>query len=303
MVALSKLTTLPTSMVPGAQQKQTTDAAAERRAGLASAVRDIYQSREYIAQRGITTPGDKDIPDVDGDGIYDNEEITVTGSTANRNTARDSRVRISAQNEQQVYGPNDRTANILAPLYATGGLLFPYTPQVQVSGDTEWSGHSLTHTNFDVLSYQRTASASISLSGKFTVQNQREGEYALAVLHFLRVAGKMYFGDLDSAQRDAQNRDTSNAIAGLPPPALLLNGYGDYMFNNLKCVLKNYTYAFDENMDMIDIVSPAGGTVSLPPLFNISLSLGLQTNPSKTRKQFSLNAFRTGKLMTDGGWF
>ncbi|RYF12404.1 MAG: hypothetical protein EOO77_17465 [Oxalobacteraceae bacterium] len=237
------------------------------------------------------------------------DEIVVSGkrdgAVAAADAPVDNRLRLSALSgrENDVYGASDRSANILTPLHRTGGLLFPYTPSVSVNGETSWSSHDLVHTNYDVLSYQRTASAVIGITGKFTVQNQREGEYALAVLHFLRVAGKMYYGDFDSQQYDAKNRDTTNTLAGLPPPVLRLRGYGTYMFNDLKCVLKSYSYSFEEGADLVTIKSPTGGTVMIPPMFSITLGIGLQQNPSKVRKQFALNQFRTGALMKNGGWF
>ncbi len=216
----------------------------------------------------------------------------------------DDRLRISALPGQEptVYGANDRSANILAPLYNTGGLLFPYTPSIQIAQEVMWQSHDLTHTNFDVLSYQRTPSATIGVTGKFTVQNQREGEYALACIHFLRTVSKMYFGskDIDGVNETGER---TAGLAGLPPPVLRLRGYGTYMFNSLRCVLKGFSFGFDENMDLVRIESPAGGHVTLPPLFSITINIGLQSNMSKTRTDFVLNEFRTGSLLKSGSWF
>ncbi len=183
-------------------------------------------------------------------------------------------------------------------------MMFPYTPSVQVAGDTDWTPHTLTHTNYDIYSYQRTPSATISVSGKFTVQNQREGEYALACIHFLRTMGKMYYGEQDSSDYDPQQNDQTQSNAGLPPPVLRLRGYGLYMFTDVKVVLKNYSFNFEETMDLVTIQSPSGGDIMLPPMFTISVSLLLQQNTTNLRKNFKLDDFRTGALMRDGkGWF
>jgi hypothetical protein len=236
-------------------------------------------------------------------------DIVVTGD---RSDLTDNRLRISALKGQQdkVYGPNDKSSNILAPLHATGGMMFPYTPSVGIAGDTDWTPHALTHTNYDIYSYQRTPSATITLSGKFTVQNQREGEYALACIHFLRTMGKMYYGELDSADYGngtaAKDATSVSSNAGLPPPVLRLRGYGLYMFQDLKCVLKGYSFNFEENMDLVTIQSSAGSDIMLPPMFTINVTLLLQQNPTRLRKEFKLDDFRTGALMrqsTGGGWF
>ena len=232
------------------------------------------------------------------------EDIVVTA----KERASDNRLRISALAGQsaQIYGENDKSSNIMAPLHATGGMMFPYTPTIGVSGDTDWTPHQLTHTNYDIYSYQRTPSASITLSGKFTVQNQREGEYALACIHFLRTVGKMFYGEQDSSDYNAQENSQATSRAGLPPPVLRLRGYGLYMFSDLKCVLKSYSFSFEENMDLVTIESQAGGDILLPPMFTINVTLLMQQNTTRLRKDFKLDDFRTGKLMRQtggGGWF
>lgn len=216
----------------------------------------------------------------------------------------DNRIRLSALAGKAVdiYGPNDKSANILAPLHTTGGLMFPYTPSIRVSGDTDWTPHQLTHTNYDIYSYQRTPSATITLSGKFTVQNQREGEYALACIHFLRTVGKMYYGEQDSADYDPKATTQSTSKAGLPPPVLRLRGYGAYMFKDLKCVLKSYDYSYEENMDTVTIQT-VNGDVVLPALFTLNVNVLLQQNSTSLRRDFKLDDFRTGALLSKGGWF
>jgi hypothetical protein len=228
------------------------------------------------------------------------DDIVVTGTRD-----EDNRLRLSALRgrEAQVYGPNDRSENILAPLYATGGMMFPYTPSVQVAGDTDWTPHALTHTNYDIYSYQRTPSATITLAGKFTVQNQREGEYALACIHFLRTMGKMYYGEQDSFDYNPTTLTPEQSTAGLPPPVLRLRGYGLYMFNDVRCVLKGYSFSFEETMDLVTVQGP-GGDIMLPPMFTLNVSLLMQQNPTRLRQQFKLDDFRTGALMRNSkGWF
>lgn len=221
------------------------------------------------------------MPD-DGSGIY--ESI-------------DNRVRLRAfrAQEDQVYG-SDTPDNILAILRSTDGLLFPYTPTISVTQAVDYKNIDLVHSNGDILTYNRTPSVGLSVSGDFTVQSQQEGTYALAVLHFLRVVSKMYFGEIDKASKKA----------GLPPPVLIFTGYGSYVFNNLPVILKSHSYTFDKSMNMVNVETWNGGTVSIPAMFSISMELQVQQTPQAMRKSFSLDTFRTGELMrsrkTDSGW-
>jgi hypothetical protein len=207
----------------------------------------------------------------------------TTSATSTSTTALpDMRARLAAQTSD-VYG-----SGILAPLAETSGLLFPYTPSIAVSQDVDYATMQLTHSNMDYYSYSRTPNTSISLTAKFTVQNQREGKYAVAALHFLRTVSKMYFG-------------TQDANAGVPPPVLLFSAYGTYMFNQIRVLLKSHSYSFDENMDLVPI-TVGNGKVWIPALFSVQLTLTTQPTVRMARDVFKLDDFRSGALLEQGGW-
>lgn len=213
--------------------------------------------------------------------VYSSDMSTISST----DTSVDTRIRLKAQ-QTSVYGDG-----ISSLLRETNGLLFPYTPTIQVSQDVNYAAMQMTHSNTDYHSYTNTPNVTISLTGKFTVQNAREGRYALAALHFLRTASKMYFGE----------KDVATGRAGLPPPVLLLEGYGTYMFNNIKVILRGHNYSFDENVDTV-AVAVANGSARIPAIFTISLSLVAQQTPTAMRKEFSLDEFRSGALLEKGGW-
>lgn len=181
--------------------------------------------------------------------------------------------------------------NLLSILKDTNGLVFPYTPTINVSQGVDYENVRLVHTNMDVLAYSRTPSVEINITAKFSVQSAWEGRYAIAALHFLRTVSKMDFGE------------KAGAKAGTPPPMLLLSGYGTYMFNDLRVVLKNHSYTFDENVDGVAFALPGGASVRLPSLFSVQVTLVTQRTPYAMRKEFSLDEFRTGMLLRKGGWF
>ena len=243
----------------------------------------------------------------------------------------DHRVRLSAfdrnnaQAKIDLYGPDD-AFNILKPLHATDGVLFPYTPNIQINQDTTWQTADLEHSNFDILSFQKSSSASISLTADFTVQTQREGRYLLAVIHFLRTVSKAYFGaqsvehfDPPTTQAGSTATPQENAAttterqrqdgkAGLPPPVLLFSGYGDLMFNDIRVVVKSHSWSYEKTADLIKITLPSppdspARSVWLPPMMTITMALAMQNNTDRMRDRFNLDEFRTGNLLKNRGWF
>lgn len=186
--------------------------------------------------------------------------------------------------EATVYGTGP-----LRILTETGGLVFPYTPTISLNQAVNFDSYGLVHTNYDIPYYQRTPSTEISINGKFTIQNQREGQYALSAIHFLRTVSKMYFGKLDGAK------------AGLPPPFLLLSGYGNGMFNDIRVIVKSHAMNFEENMDLVAVSAPPLRAY-LPVIFTLQLTLMVVQTPTRMREEFSLDSFRNGTLLQRGGW-
>lgn len=177
---------------------------------------------------------------------------------------------------------------IQAPLKETGGLMFPYTPSIQISQDVDYGVMQMVHSNTDYHYFNRSPNASVNITGKFTVQNQYEGRYAIACLQFLRTVSKMNFGQKDQ-------------FAGLPPPILALSGHGTYMFNKVRVFVKTHSYNYDENMDIVDVKLDSGN-VKLPAMFTLSVSLTTQPTPNMMRTEFTLEEYRSGALLAKGGW-
>jgi len=89
----------------------------------------------------------------------------------------------------------DISSNILRPLWKTRGLMFPYTPMIQVQhASINYGQYDLAHTNYDYFAYQRTSSPTATVTGVFGAHTQEEAEYMMAAIHFLRVVTKSNFG-------------------------------------------------------------------------------------------------------------
>jgi hypothetical protein len=175
----------------------------------------------------------------------------------------DWRVRISLA-DSATYLYADPSPGILAPLNATNGVIFPYTPKIDVGYKATYSNSDLTHSNYTNYFYQSSSVGQVRISGSFTAQDTVEAQYLLAVIHFFRSATKMFYG------QDAER--------GAPPPLLFVTGLGEYQFNNHPCVLTNFEYSLPSDVDYIRANSPnQNGTDLLKR--RTSTQNNLPTNP------------------------
>lgn len=237
---------------------------------------------DQLANSDLSGDSFNDMVNQMGDPVEEVERQTLIQSTQT-----DTRVRLRCMRDREtvVYGPNEPD-NIMSILHETDGLLFPFTPSISVSQTTDYQAMSMVHTNSDVQSYSKTPSVTINVTGKFSVQNQREGKILLAYLHLLRTVSKMYFGE----------KDAKAGKAGMPPPVMVFSGYGNYMFNEIPVVVRGHSFTLDDTTDSV-VINTAGGSARLPSLMTITIDLVVQQTPMRQRKEFSLDEFRTGALL------
>jgi len=126
---------------------------------------------------------------------------------------------------------------ILSPLTATDGIIFPYTPQIDVQYRAEYNNYQPTHSNYVNYFYKGSSVQTVQIQADFTAQDTIEAEYLLAVIHFLRSASKMFYG------QDAER--------GSPPPLLYLTGLGEYQFNESPCVISEFNYNLPSDVNYI----------------------------------------------------
>jgi hypothetical protein len=138
---------------------------------------------------------------------------------------------------------------ILAPLAQTAGIIFPYTPSISLTYQANYDPSNIQHSNYKIFQYQNSAVESITVGCDFTAQDTYEANYLLAVIHFLRSATKMFYGQ------------DKNPVAGIPPPLCYLHGLGQFQFNGHPLVINNFTYALPTD---VDYIKATGGTDALP---------------------------------------
>lgn len=248
----------------------------------------------------------------------------ATTITSNDSDTNARHVRLRPKPGALTAGYNIYGNGIITPLRATNGMVWPYQPTVTYSQDVSYTAIDLVHTNQEMYAYTRTNAVKLTVDGQFSVQNQTEGVYAMACIHFLQTVSKMNFGQTDPN-------------AGTPPPVLLFDAYGDFMFNQLPVIVTNFAVTLPNDVDYVPIninylnsptsqsnqsinyqntdtaalgkmynflsQSQTSGSIWLPALFNITVSITVQNTPSALRTAFNLDQFRSGALMqnTSGG--
>ena len=170
-----------------------------------------------------------------------NTRATATkDDSANFQQKPDWRARLSlAPNANYLYKVPKGQAGILAPLQATDGVIFPYTPAISVTYSAGYDPSDLIHSNYKVYQYKGSSVDTVSITGDFTAQDTSEASYLLAVIHFFRSVTKMFYG---------QDQNPNN---GVPPPLCYLSGFGAYTFDAHPLVVTNFTYATPTEVDYI----------------------------------------------------
>lgn len=145
--------------------------------------------------------------------------------------------------------PSFRSSPVLAPLKDAGGLIFPYTPEIYISSGAKYTAIPTVHTNYSFQAYQNSDPGEIKITAPMFCEDATQALYWIAMIHYLRSLTKMFAG--------------SDAKAGNPPPLVMLNGYGNYVFKNVPVVVKNFSTNLGKDCDYIscDVVGSAAGAV------------------------------------------
>ena len=286
-------------------------------------------------------PDTSSAPDASGtpsQTVYTQQQATLQDAT-NFDLGKDWRVRLAlAPGSNYLY--NATPPGILGPLKATQGVIFPYTPDIQVSYTGNYEPLTLTHSNYKVFQYQSSSVDQVTIACAFTAQDTTEALYMLAAIHFFRSATKMFYGQ------------DQNPNKGLPPPLCYLYGLGAFQFDNHPLVISSFTYTLPNEVDYIRVstntVQPGvgssrgndngfnpnpaqqaafqrlGGTIApggtsppadfgipnigtspatyVPTMMNMSITCYPIVNRNDISNNFSLRDYATGQLITKGIW-
>jgi hypothetical protein len=195
----------------------------------------------------------------------------------------DWRVRLSLA-PSATYLYNASPPGILAPLAKTGGVIFPYTPKIDINYKADYDPYTLTHSNYKGYFYKSSYTDAVTMTATFTAQDSAEADYLLAVIHFFRSVTKMFYG------QDAER--------GAPPPLVFLTGLGQYQFSAHPCVVSSFGYSLPADVDYIRARST---NINGTNLLTRRVRQDLPTNPissavNRLANLFSSQGIRKGAI-------
>jgi hypothetical protein len=166
------------------------------------------------------------------------------------------------------------------------GIIFPYTPSISYEHRADYSNVPVMHSNFALNFYQRSYVTNISISGKFTVQNEYDAAVYLSTVHMLRGLTKMLSG--------------GEPNSGSPPPVCRLDAYGDFMLKNVPVAISSFKIELPDGVDYYTAQkAPYEGT-SVPVISTISLTL-IPMYSRAEMQDFTVNDWLTSaKTRTSG---
>ena len=174
-------------------------------------------------------------------------------------------------------------------LAAFSGIIFPYTPTISYEHKATYTAQNPTHSNFSQQFYQNSSVSPISISGKFTVENEADAAHLLMTLHLLKTLTKM-----------KQGEDTN---AGAPPPVCRLSAYGNFMLENVPVVISSFKHELPDNVDYFTTAKRSEKSTinrdfannSVPTLSSITLSC-IPVYSRKQMTEFSVDRWLSGAL-------
>jgi hypothetical protein len=245
------------------------------------AISNVGNGISNILGGGIGTNPNRLISSYRSQGIPNGAELSdnsrsVDAQFSESVLSKDWRVRIS---NDIIYDENNK---VLSKLVGTQGLVWPYLPSITMSHSATYDTIQTAHTNYPFYAYKSSQVDDISIAGQFTVQSQDEGLYWLAAVHFLRTVTKMYFGQ--------------GPNLGNPPPICKLNGYGDFVYNNVPIIVKSFNVTLEKDCDYIAVQIGNSDVSYVPTISNITANVSPVYSREKI-KSFNLTDFAQGKLI------
>lgn len=180
---------------------------------------------------------------------------------------------------------------VLKPLVTTGNnMVFPFNPVIIFSQSADYNEISPTHTNYAFHAYQGSKVDSMQITGEFYTENEDDGRYWIACVHFLRTMTKMFYGNGDNL--------------GNPPMVSRLNGYGDHVLNDIPVLITNFTVDLPADVDYISCLVPKeGGKENYVPTQS-QISVTVVPNYARSaHSQFNLTDFANGVYAGSGKGF
>jgi hypothetical protein len=195
------------------------------------------------------------------------------------NAKNDWRVRINAQ-------WNIFNSPLFKLLENTGGVVWPYNPNITVSTKANYTAIDATHSNYQFQAYKNSVVDDIQISGEFSCETETDAAYWIAATTFFKTATKMFFGE--------------GEFAGNPPIVCNLSGYGSSIFDKIPVIVKAFSVELKDDVNYIRC-NTFGTNTWVPVLSTISVTVTPVYNRRRLRK-FSLQDYSRGKAADSVGY-
>ena len=173
-------------------------------------------------------------------------------------------------------------------LKETGGLVWPYLPNITVSSKANYSQLDPVHNIYPFQAYKSSAIEDIQISGEFSVETETDAYYWVAATTWLRTVTKMFYG--------------TGPNVGNPPIICQLTGYGSNVFNTVPVVIKSTSFDFKEDVQYVKCqINGMAQPTWVPTLSTISVTVSPIYNRARLR-QFSLEDFASGDTAKTTGF-
>lgn len=191
----------------------------------------------------------------------------------------DWRVRINAQ--WQIFN-----SPLFKLLENTGGVVWPYNPNITVSTKANYTSVDPIHGNYSFQAYKNSTVDDIQISGEFSCETEMDAAYWIAATTFFKTATKMFFGQ--------------GEFAGNPPIVCNLTGYGSSIFDKVPVIIKSFSVDLKEDVNYIRC-NTFGTNTWVPVISTISVTVTPVYNRRRLRK-FSLQDYSRGKTADSVGY-
>ena len=162
----------------------------------------------------------------------------------------------------------------------TGGVVWPYMPNITVSTKADYDSKSLIHSNYQIHSYKGSSVDDIQISGEFTCETETDAAYWIAATTFFKTSTKMFFGQ--------------GEYAGNPPLVCNLTGYGSSIFDKVPVIIKSFSVDLKDDVNYIRC-NTFGTNTWVPVVSTITVTVSPVYNRQRLRK-FNLQDYSRGKL-------
>jgi hypothetical protein len=218
----------------------------------------------------VASFGQRIVPGVpDGAEPAATQQAEADFTDVNGNTvAKDLRVKIRVPPKYltaATFGPNNELKNL-------GGLVFPYTPSVSYEVKADYSAANPLHSNFAINFYQRSSITSISISGKFSVENASDAGVYLSTIHLLKALTRMRSGGQPNAGGGRGGPSFNDTDSGAPPPVCRLDAYGDMMLMNVPVAITSFRIELPDSVDYFSSTNPVYGTNLVPTMSTLAIT-------------------------------